>query len=114
MDVRAKQQLSYQRRSLNFSLRGGGFAPRPLNCSASRNAAFFRLSKRARRILPGVFSISLGGDLAIASNLKLEGFLSKPVLMKLSSDGNGVSVVCRKFLQSASAVRISFISVRSA
>jgi hypothetical protein len=31
MDVRAKQRLSYSRCPLNFSLRGGGFAPRHLN-----------------------------------------------------------------------------------
>ena len=31
MDVRAKQRLSYQRLSLNFSLRVSGFAPRHLN-----------------------------------------------------------------------------------
>ena len=31
MDVRAKQQLSYQRRPLNFSGLSGGFAPRHLN-----------------------------------------------------------------------------------
>ena len=38
MDVRAKQRLSYQRRLLNFSGLGGGFAPRHLNrWAASRS-----------------------------------------------------------------------------
>ena len=36
MDVRAKQRLYYQRRPLNFSGLGGGFAPRHLSRWAFR------------------------------------------------------------------------------
>ncbi len=35
LDVRAKQQLCLERRSLNFSGLGGGFAPRQLRRSAA-------------------------------------------------------------------------------
>ena len=54
MDVRAKQRLCYQRRPLNFSGLGGGFAPRHLNRYAANGRELCRRIERNNRV-GGIF-----------------------------------------------------------
>ncbi len=59
LDVRAKQRLSYQRLSLNFSGLSGGFAPRQLNRYAPKlTNAEFEAEKQtiAERLAGGVMA----------------------------------------------------------